>query len=152
MLLYLYNLLRKSNKIKPDLSVLAAQSVKVLPETTCSILEKKDFHLWLYLWCLPTYPESGLPRCRTCDAVVRVLGQGSQQQVRDGCHGGAFPPKHRRKWLWSIRWGALFSFCRQEAHLQMLLLISFPCWFLCLATRNYSHINKEKHIRQSCKD
>ena len=61
-------------------------------------------HIYLFL-----HPESCLPRCRTCDAAVRVLRKRSQQQVGEGRHGGAFPPEHRHKWLPAVRGGVLFS-------------------------------------------
>lgn len=87
---------------------------------------EQDFHLWLSCsWCLSICPGGGLPRHRTCDAAVWVLCEGSQQQVGEWCHGGAFPAKHRHKWLWGIRGGSVLTFANKKL---MLLWFSFPCF------------------------
>lgn len=96
--------------------------------------------LWqlLFFWLLHSliiftfsHPESCLPRCRTCDAAVRVLRKRSQQQVGEGRHGGAFPPEHRHKWLPAVRGGVLFS----------------TSWKF-----TKEHTDKDKHTRTWCND
>lgn len=106
-------------------------------KTSCSTQESPV--LWL-CWCFMD-PAGGLSRPRTCDAVIRVIRQGSQQQARAGRHGGAFPTKHRHKWLRGLRGGA--PLCSAFS-IKMLVLV----WILQIL----GDMKREKDSRQSRKD